>query len=106
MKLTMEFVKGLGLLGPHDVDAVEALYPGTFVKACEDVALRFASRDGESESMRHAGTLVVGKIKAKRGELDEMTEWRIKSAIEAAEEWLKSPPSAPSHAGTEEHPES
>lgn len=90
----LEFVKSLGVMGEHDINAVEAIYPGTFDKAVESVAHRFDDRSfsgTERETVkRHIGALVIKELKKKRGELDEQNTFRIATAITEAEEWLAS----------------
>jgi hypothetical protein len=88
-----DFVKSLETMRPHEIEAVDALYPGVFDKAVEDASARFEGRaveSGQADAVRrHLGALVVSELWKRLGTKDADIEYRVTSAKSEAEEWLK-----------------
>lgn len=94
----LDFVKGLDLLPSHDIDAVEALYPGSFDDAASRMSRRFDGRRIDAGTKSQIGALVAAELLEKRGEIQELVMYRIKEAADAAEAFLATPVQRPSYA--------
>lgn len=81
-----------GLMHPHDLEAVDAIYPKFFAETVEAVSARFAGRavpSGKAEEVRrHLAALVIAELWKKRGAVDRDTNDRINDARNAALAWL------------------
>jgi hypothetical protein len=97
LNVDLEFVKKVALeagsMQPHDIDAVEAIYPGTFEKAVAATAARFAGRAvplGKSDEVRrHVAALVIETLWRKRKLNDPGVESVVLSARADAVAWLQ-----------------
>lgn len=89
----IEFVKAIGSMPSHDIDAVEALYPGFFERSAEAASRKFDDRavaENEREQVRrHVAALVIADIWAKRGTNTEPeTDALVVARKSAAVQWL------------------
>jgi hypothetical protein len=89
----VEFVKSLGTMPSHDIDAVEALYPGTVEKTIDSVSRKFDNRavpqDKVGDVKRHVAALVVAELWPKRGvNVNPVIDAKVSAMTTAANDWL------------------
>lgn len=110
-KDTHELVIKSGLIASHDVEAVEAIYPGTFDESFTRHAPKFSFADPRVAG-EHVVALIAADLWEKRGgaKVDENIDARIQAAKTQAEAWLqdmnakRSAPTAPRLPPSPSHP--
>jgi hypothetical protein len=95
-----EYVTQAGLIASHDVEAVEAIYPGSFDASVAAHTPKFAATSDPKLAREHLGALIAADLWEKRGgrQVSEDTDARIQSAKSQAEAWLlesRAPKEAP-----------
>lgn len=95
-----EYVTQAGLIEVHDVEAVEAIYPGSFDASMALHAPKFAATADPKLAREHLGALIAADLWEKRGgaQVNENIDARIQAAKAQAEAWLveaRAPKEAP-----------
>ena len=84
----IDFVKSVGTMHHYDIDAVEALYPGSVDQAIESASRKFDERavagDKVDEVKRHVAALAIAELWAKRGAADPSTDAQVQATKAAA----------------------